>query len=688
MRRLFPILIILTITMLSLPLRPAEAQFGTTGINGAIGANEYGDHADGQNRKSTDTTQDWYMTWDDNNLYVGITNANLSESAVIYIDRNPVSPVNGGSDADGSLAGFNYDNTSFAALPFRADFVSYIKNDYREFRRSNGAGGWSNSTAYFGNFADSFSGNVREIAIPWNDITAGGGRPASFNFFGYLTSSGGYVYGQVPNDNPNAFIGTSATFTRYFAVESTANGASTRPFSQNRTNAGGDIQFDGLRHDSFDSYYRNPFGAVPGGTNVTLRFRTSHLDVDGVRVRIYEYNPATDATVGPVDHAMSFLENRTENGTLYDIWTLNLATPASPRILYYKFRITDGGDVAFYSDSYADDHDNLNQGGEGAASDGEPFPSFQLTVFDPAFETPDWLRNANVYQIFPDRFRNGDRLNDFCVPGTTAGCPTFYGDQTPLPRTPWNAAIGDPRQPGEFQNQYGTQFYGGDLKGIEQKLDYLKSLNIDAIYLNPIFKARSNHRYDTDNYLEVDPSLGGDAALASLVAAADARGIRLIFDGVFNHSSSDSLYFDRYHRYATDGACEDLASPFRSWFIFNNSNTPCSGPDYPAWFGFDSLPIFEENAAVRDFFFRGTPDNVTKHWLDRRRVGLALRRGDRPFARLVARLSTVCQVVQVRRRAHRRKLPRRQRVSRGRPTRLGDELSLPQKRARICARQL
>ena len=386
---------------------------------------------------------------------------------------------------------------------------------------------------------------------------------------------------------------------------------------------GGDIQWDGLRHDTFNSYYRSPFGAVTAGSNVTLRFRTAHFDVDGVYVRVYTFDTATGATTGPVDHPMSFFENINENSTTYDVWSLTLATPSSPSILYYKFRITDASDTDFYSDSYTDDHDNLGQGGEGAAFDGEPFPAFQITAYDPAFQTPAWLQNANVYQIFPDRFRNGDPTNDYCRPGSTAGCPLFYGDQQPLLREPWNISIGDPRQPGPYQNQYGTQFYGGDLKGIENQLDYLQSVGVDTLYLNPIFKARSNHRYDTDDYMEVDPALGGDAALASLKTEMERRGMRLILDGVFNHSSSDSRYFDLYHRYGPpDGGCENTASPYRSWYNFFNSDTPCDFTDYEAWFGFGSLPVFrDDSSGVRDFFYRAPGANVTQYWYERGAAG-------------------------------------------------------------------
>ncbi|HKP11871.1 MAG TPA: hypothetical protein VJZ91_07155, partial [Blastocatellia bacterium] len=323
MRRTHLIYVAIMLLSLSLSPRLAQAQFATPTVNGAIAANEYGVHTDGQNQQSTGTAQNWYMTWDDSNLYVGITNANLGEAAVIYIDKDPIAPVNGGTNANGNLGGFNYDNTNFSALPFRADFVTYYKDGYREFRTANGSGGWSSQTAFFGSYA-SGPGNVREIAIPWSAVT-GGGRPASFLFFGYLTSPGGFVYGQVPQDNAGAFIGTSAGYTHYYTVNSTANGASTKPFSINSSTSLGDIQFFGLRHDTFDGYYRSPFGAVPAGANVTLRFRTDHFDVDGVSVRVYTYDPATDTTTGPIDYPMAFLENRTENSILYDIWTRTLA---------------------------------------------------------------------------------------------------------------------------------------------------------------------------------------------------------------------------------------------------------------------------------------------------------------------------------------------------------------------------
>ena len=122
------------------------------------------------------------MTWDANNLYVGIVNANLSEGAVIYVTGNPQSPPTCCTDADGNLTGFNYDGTDFSSLPFRAKFVTYVKTDYREYRNSDGAGGWTAAGFRLRQYADNSSNqNTREVAIPWSAITWRGQflRPSS-----------------------------------------------------------------------------------------------------------------------------------------------------------------------------------------------------------------------------------------------------------------------------------------------------------------------------------------------------------------------------------------------------------------------------------------------------------------------------------------------------------------------------
>ncbi len=206
-----------------------SAQFATPTVDGSIGTGEYGVHEDGQNQQ-TSGGQIWYVTWNDTNLYVAITNASLTEAAILYLDKDPLAPINGGTNANGTIVGQLYDNTNFEALQFRADLVVYFKNGYREYRTADGSNGWSSATTDFGAYADSGTGNVRELAIPWSVV---GGRPSSFAWFGYLTSSSGYVYGQVPTENTGGYIGSSARWGRYYIVNSTADGASTKPFSRN-----------------------------------------------------------------------------------------------------------------------------------------------------------------------------------------------------------------------------------------------------------------------------------------------------------------------------------------------------------------------------------------------------------------------------------------------------------------------
>mgnify|MGYP000955664216 FL=1 len=196
-------------------------------IDGIISSGEYGTHSDGQNQQ-TNGGQVTYMNWDENNLYVGVTGATLSEGFVMYLDKDPQIPVNGGANSNGTNVGQGYDNTNFAELPFRADLVIYVKNDYREYRTTNGSNGWSSATSGFGVYSE--SGTTREFSIPWSAI---GSRPSAFNFFTYVTSSGGFVYGQVPTENGGGNIGTSARYERYYTVSTTAIGSSTPPFSRN-----------------------------------------------------------------------------------------------------------------------------------------------------------------------------------------------------------------------------------------------------------------------------------------------------------------------------------------------------------------------------------------------------------------------------------------------------------------------
>jgi len=204
-------------------LGQAFGQYTTPTVDGSIGTNEYGSHTSGENN-----IDNWYVTWDATNLYVGITSSSKGEAAVLYLGTRTSHPINGGTNSDGTLVGFDYDGTSFAELPFRAKAVFYVKDNYREYRTSDGSNGWSAQTSSFGSYSDDGT-NIREFSIPWSVV---GGIPSSFSFFGYVTSSGGFVYNEVPSANDGGNIGTSARYGRYFIVSSTSDGSSTKPFSQ------------------------------------------------------------------------------------------------------------------------------------------------------------------------------------------------------------------------------------------------------------------------------------------------------------------------------------------------------------------------------------------------------------------------------------------------------------------------
>jgi glycosidase len=366
----------------------------------------------------------------------------------------------------------------------------------------------------------------------------------------------------------------------------------------------GNVEWDGLRHDSRDPLYRTPGGAVPAGTPVTLRLRTYHGDVTSVSARIFDVNAAAQRIV-PMTLAADDVSCYDGASTSCDFYAVTLPN-AQPNNLWYRFVVSDGGDTDFYADNTA-----ALDGGLGRTSDDPVDWSYALTVYKPGFAAPAWASKAFVYQIFPDRFRNGDRKND-----PRAGDARY---DEPVITKAWNALpegyCRNYAGAGCAETPRGRDYFGGDLKGVRQKLAYLQQLGVTAIYFNPIFWARSNHRYDTADYTRIDPALGDLEEYVKLVVEARLRGIRVILDGVFNHMSSDSPFFDRYKRSSTLGACESLSSPYRNWFTFKNANVPCVAADYEGWFGFDSIPVLlKTNPAVQNYFVKN-PLSITRRWL-------------------------------------------------------------------------
>lgn len=388
------------------------------------------------------------------------------------------------------------------------------------------------------------------------------------------------------------------------------------------------VEWDGLKHDSRDSLYRTPGGAVSAGTPVKIRLRTYHNDVTGVTLRMYDVNSNAQRFV-PMSVAASDVScfGPAPDGYACDYWEATL-NEAQPNNLWYRFIVTDGADTDYYADNTS-----ALDGGLGAVTDDAVDNSYALMFFTAGFSAPAWAKNAVIYQIFPDRFRNGRSNNDARTGDLRYDDPVLRLPWGTLPEgycrnyadaatnCPWRFDANPPAWSPTKEGPRGRDYMGGDLRGVDQQLEYLQSLGINTIYFNPIFDAGSNHSYDTQDYYKIDPYFGTQKDWENLVKHAERRGIRIVLDGVFNHLSSDSPFFDRYKRYPTVGACESVSSPYRDWFYFRpDPNGPCAGPNgtktnYDGWFGFDSIPVLNKsNPQVLQYFVTGN-NSVSRYWL-------------------------------------------------------------------------
>ncbi len=438
------------------------------------------------------------------------------------------------------------------------------------------------------------------------------------------------------------FIGITAWL---FTID---NGETAVAMPMSQGSADCNIQWAEPFHDTFNPDYRSAVGPTTPGTTVKLRLRVAQGDITSARIRVWDdrvdsetyYNMAWDGTFDT-------------DPTTYDYWFADIPVGSQPTILYYFFEINDApGTCTADQDFYVDDDPKFYGGGTGAMIDSyDDSRSFQITVFDPSFSVPEWMQRGVVYQIFPDRFRDGDAANN-PVNGrfsyNRAGGAIVRSNQSD-----WNYTICDPR--GTYlpcPNYYGDNFYGGDLQGVIDKIEdgYFESLGVTVLYLNPIFLSPSNHKYDTADYLTIDPDFGDLAIFQTLVATANAHGMQVILDGVFNHTSSDSAYFDFYRRYDAahnltspaapgiddnSGACESPNSPYRSWYYIPDSGSPATDPSdrcdstdvddtggawtetYTAWYGYGSLPKLQANStAVRNLIWNNGTSSVGPYWID------------------------------------------------------------------------
>lgn len=314
-------------------------------------------------------------------------------------------------------------------------------------------------------------------------------------------------------------------------------------------------------HDSWDEKYKKPFGAVKKDTSI--RFYLETYGVKKAWLNIHRDYGTYESI--EMEAVMNGFETHVIMKEAY--------------LYYYHFSLlTDRNEIIFYGNNEGE----LGGRGQIISSSDSVF-DYQITVYDYDDFAPLWYREGIAYHIFIDRFHTGSHGIEWAKENSF-----IYGRKSDLP-----IYIKD-----EKGDILRWDFYGGDLWGIIEKLPYLEELGITIIYLSPIFTSRSNHRYDTGDYLTIDSMIGGEAAFKALIEKADKHGMKIILDGVFNHCGADSVYFDRYSRYG-GGAYSDLNSKYRNWFSFKEDG------QYDSWWGIADLPRFNsKNEELQSFLLQ------------------------------------------------------------------------------------
>ena len=326
--------------------------------------------------------------------------------------------------------------------------------------------------------------------------------------------------------------------------------------------------------DSKQPQFKSPFGTLIPQQNCTLHIHIpSAVQARRVECRIQSEQGQPEQTVA--------MEYAKKHGA-YDIFRGNFSL-AEPGLYFYYFHIAcPTGDFRLFK---VGDDTNMEAG-----------DCWQLGCVPAAFHTPDWAKGATIYQVFPDRFHKAGRCD---LSGKLEPYTLHYT---------WHEEVH--WQPDEHGIVHNNDFYGGNFRGITEKMDYIASLGTTILYLNPISKSFSSHRYDTGDYKTPDPMLGTMEDFRAMCDAAHSRGIRVILDGVYSHTGSNSLYFNKNRSFGSGGAYNSTQSPYYPWYTFHA--WPHS---YNSWWNFDTLPTV--NKMHPDFirYIISDEDSVVAHWL-------------------------------------------------------------------------
>lgn len=279
--------------------------------------------------------------------------------------------------------------------------------------------------------------------------------------------------------------------------------------------------------------------------------------------------------------------NRNENGMAIFESTIDLKTRA---VVYYHFLCKVNGNLKIIKNGTTFDHREM-----------KPNELLKLSV---NFEAPEWAKGAIMYHIFVDRYRKGRKEDLPSMPRRT-----IHKD--------WNEEliIGP-----DSNGIWNADFYGGDLKGIEETLDYIKSLGVTILYLSPIVQSQSNHRYDTADYMNVDPYAGCNENLRCLCEAAHRKGMKVVLDAVFNHTGNDSKYFNEFGTFSNEGAFRNPDSEYAKFYRKHYENGQIK---YDYWWGMPNLPVCDGNSYEWKKFITGE-GGVIDYWFSLGIDGLRL----------------------------------------------------------------
>jgi cyclomaltodextrinase / maltogenic alpha-amylase / neopullulanase len=372
-----------------------------------------------------------------------------------------------------------------------------------------------------------------------------------------------------------------------------------------------------LRHDSRNAADKSPFGAVIAGTQID--FVLSALKgLSSVALVIEKRKLEGNQDILEYREVARVPMTKTADGDK-EKWQANYRF-ADVSVYGYYFEAMVGGKTFIYQNNTDAIYWTREKGSNGAGRVEEKpdtprsIRRYRQTVYAADFKVPAWAKDAVYYYIFPERFRNGETRND-PKPGVNT-----YQDKGVEFHADWNQKPFKPKTGDGSDDVYNNDFFGGDLAGIIEKLDYIADLGANVIYMTPIFTAASNHKYDTADYRNVDAAFGTNEDFTRLCAEAKKRGIRIMLDASLNHVGSDSIYFDRFGKYKTSGAFENAkinsASPYADWFSFDATQTD-PNKQYKGWVGVLDLP--ELNKASKGFrqFAYGADDSIMKLWIDR-----------------------------------------------------------------------